>query len=243
MRRAAASPELLDGPLHDVDALAGNLRDLARFNRYLFGAGLSVRAVRTLLDVIPATRAPRRVLDVGTGGADIPAVLLERLSDTAGGLEVVAVDSRPEVVSVATGLHDCDRHDGRLVVEVADGFALPYPDDAFDVAHASLVLHHLDPEEAAIVLAEMARVARGVVVNDLLRSRRAWLGARALTLVATRNRFTRNDAPLSVRRAYDLTELLGLVRASVGRPVATYRDPLRHRVAISALSARPTAAP
>ena len=61
----------------------------------------------------------------------------------------------------------------------------------------------------------MGRVARrGIVVNDLLRGRGAWLGAWLLSHLATRNRYTRNDAPLSVRRAYTASELMSLVAAA-----------------------------
>ncbi len=37
--------------------------------------------------------------------------------------------------------------------------SLPYADDAFDIGHVSLVLHHLDPFEAVAFLRELARVA------------------------------------------------------------------------------------
>ena len=61
----------------------------------------------------------------------------------------------------------------------------------------------------------MGRVARrGIVVNDLLRGRGAWLGAWLLSHLATRNRYTRNDAPLSVRRAYTVGELTSLIAAA-----------------------------
>ena len=56
--------------------------------------------------------------------------------------------------------------------------ALPYPDASFDVVHCSLVVHHLEPAEVVRLAAEMRRVARlGVVVNDLVRGRLAWLAA------------------------------------------------------------------
>ena len=44
----------------------------------------------------------------------------------------------------------------------ATGRSLPFADGAFDVAHASLVVHHLDPDAVDRLLREMARVARSV---------------------------------------------------------------------------------
>ena len=57
----------------------------------------------------------------------------------------------------------------------------------------------------------MHRVARvGFIVNDLRRSRTGHLAAWVAARLTTRNRLTRNDAPLSVLRAYTPDELAGL---------------------------------
>jgi ubiquinone/menaquinone biosynthesis C-methylase UbiE len=126
-----------------------------------------------------------------------------------------------------------------LTLALGDGRSLPYPDRAFDVVHASLVLHHLDEADAVTLLGEMGRVARlGVVLNDLDRSRLAWLGAWLMGHLLTGNRYTRHDAPLSVRRAYRLEEAVALVRAAGLAPVRTIRVRFRHRYAIAAV--RPT---
>jgi uncharacterized SAM-dependent methyltransferase len=89
--------ELLDGPLDDPPALAANLRDLRRVNRWLGGASLSEPAI----DALAAHRAELTLLDVGTGGADIPVALLDRAGHRSRRLSIVAIDSRPEVLAAA----------------------------------------------------------------------------------------------------------------------------------------------
>ncbi|HEU4672609.1 MAG TPA: methyltransferase domain-containing protein [Candidatus Limnocylindrales bacterium] len=240
MRRLAGALEILDGPLPDETALVGNLRDLRRTNRWLWGTSLSLRAVDALLGRHAADSTEASILDVGTGSADIPLALLARAERDGRVLRVVATDARPEVLAAARQLDPS--LDGRagLVMRVADGSRLPFADGAFDVAHTSLVLHHLEPEDAVRLLAELDRVARvGVVVNDLLRSRRNWAGARVLAAVATRNPLTRNDGPLSVRRAYTEPEARSLLARAGLRPIAALRDPLRQRFAIAAVAAEP----
>ena len=102
---------------------------------------------------------------------------------------------------------------------MADGRTLPYPDRSFDVAHTSLVLHHLAPDAAVALLREMGRVARlGVVVNDLDRSRLGWIGAWLLGHLLTANRYSRIDGPLSVRRAYRAEEMAATPRRGRPRP-------------------------
>ena len=72
MERLAGVEEILDGPLDDLDAVAGNLRDLRRVNRLLGGTRLS----RLAIDRLWPDGTSLSVLDVGTGGADIPVSLL-----------------------------------------------------------------------------------------------------------------------------------------------------------------------
>lgn len=232
MDRLTDVPELLDGPLDDPAALVGNLRDLRRINRWFGGVALTSAAIEALA----AHRTGLSILDVGTGGADIPVALLARAARRDRTLDIVGLDSRPEVLAAAALADRAVIETTGLTLRVGDGRSLPYPDDSFDVVHASLVLHHLDGDGATALLHEMARVGRlGIVINDLHRGRLAWLGAWLVGHVLTGNRYTRHDAPLSVRRAYRVDEALALVRGSGLAPVRTVRGLFGHRYAIAAV--------
>jgi SAM-dependent methyltransferase len=235
--RLSHAVELLDGPLDDPAVLAGNLRDLRRANRWLGGVALSRRALDSLAGRAADRGEAVTLLDVGTGAADVPLALLGDWERRGRRLEVTAVDDRPEVVAAARAITPgLDAHP-RLRLAVADGRALPWPDDSFDVAHCSLLLHHLDERSAVALLREMVRVSRrGIVVNDLRRGRHLWLGAWLLAHVATRNRYTRHDAPLSVRRAWTPGEARALLAVAGARPTFHAADPLGHRWAIAAVS-------
>ena len=232
MERRTDAVELLDGPLDDPSALTANLRDLRRINRWLGGASLSAAAI----DALAAHRPELTLLDVGTGGADIPLALLGRARTRGRRLSVVAIDSRPEILAAAVRATPVIGATDGLDLHVGDGRSLPYPDRSFDVAHASLVLHHCAPDSAVALLREMARVARlGVVVNDLQRGWLGWAGAWLLGHLLTGNRYTRHDAPLSVRRAYRADEMATMLRAAGLTPVRTIRGALGQRYAIAAL--------
>ena len=194
LSRRSAELELLDRGVLPPAELATNLDDLARLNRLPGGAAASIDGVALLLD-----GAAGRVLDVGTGGGDIPLRMAAR------GWSVVALDSDPGVLAIA---RRATAAESAVEVVAGDGRSLPFPDAAFDVAHCSLVIHHLDRGEAVVLLREMGRVARsGVVVNDL---RRGWLPLLATAVgvaVLGRCRATRHDGLLSVRRSYTVDEL------------------------------------
>ena len=228
MRRLADAREHLDGALADRDVLDGNLRDLGRINRQLGGAELSRRATAALVAssrsrgrALPSGTDPRplRIVDVGAGACDI-ALSLTKATGPWSSIHVTAVDSRTEILEAARRV--TPGLDGRedLALELADGRGLPYPDATFDVAHASLVVHHLAGDEAVGFLRELARVARvGIVINDLERGWLAWLGAWLVLHAMTRNAFTLHDGPLSVRRSYTAREMRDLMVEAGLRPV------------------------
>jgi ubiquinone/menaquinone biosynthesis C-methylase UbiE len=229
MDRTIDVPEYLDGPLDDRDALETNLRDLRRLNRLTGGTRLSVRAVRELLP------AGGTVLDVGTGGADIPVALLADARRRGAPLDVTATDSRREVLDAALAARPRLDEIPGLRLALRDGRRLADGDRTFDVAHSSLVVHHLDEAEAVAFLRELRRVSRvGIVINDLARSRLNWIGALAITHAVGSGRYARHDGPLSVRRAYTRTEIRALIARAGLQPTAEYGGFAGHRYAIVA---------
>jgi ubiquinone/menaquinone biosynthesis C-methylase UbiE len=236
MDRLTGAAELLDGPLDDPEVLIGNLRDLRRVNRWLGGVALSRTAIDTLVGRQADTGTAITLLDIGTGAADIPVALLADWHRRDRHIEVTAIDSRPEVIFAARMARPAIDRLKRLTLATADGRSLPYPDDSFDVVHASMVVHHLDPADAVALLREMRRVSRrGVVINDLRRGWLYWWAARVLAWVGTNNRFSRHDGPLSVRRAYSSGELRALLAVAGLRPISETRDRFGHRWAIAAV--------
>jgi ubiquinone/menaquinone biosynthesis C-methylase UbiE len=228
VQRLADANELIDGPL-DLPTLAGNLRDLERVNRFLGGVELSWRALARLRGLSPGSGAVR-LLDLGTGAGDIPRALLRRAEASHLLLEITATDVRPQIVDVARSR---SAEVAGLTIALAGPQQLEFGDASFDVAHASMVLHHLEPAAVIELLAEMRRVARlGVIVNDLDRKRRWWLGSWLLSRLATGNRYTRYDGPLSVRRAYHPVELAELAQRAGLREVAGFWTRPAYRYAI-----------
>jgi ubiquinone/menaquinone biosynthesis C-methylase UbiE len=214
--------ELLDGARIDARALAGNLRDLRRANRYLGGLALVRRHLWQAIAALPETTLVR-VLDVGTGAADVPLALVAWARQQRRQVRVVGLDHQAQVMAYAAR-HTRGETSIRLVR--GDACALPFPDAAFDYAVCALTLHHLPPADAVDVLAALARVARrGVLVADLERSwpgyAATWLWSRACTA----NPLTRHDGPLSALRAYTAPELQALAAAAGLATARVYREP------------------
>jgi SAM-dependent methyltransferase len=209
-RRLDNAIELLDACRHDPRELEQSLDQVAEVNRLLGGRRAAWSGLAPLLDAERTTR----LLDVGTGSADIPLDLDARARRRGLQLHIVATDLHPQMRDIALR-----RVAGRPSISIgaADALALPYADDAFDVVLLSLTLHHFEHADQVRALREAARVARrAVLVNELERCRANYWGARLLAATRWRgNRLTRHDGPLSVLRAFTRDELRDLA-ASAG---------------------------
>jgi len=191
----ADAVELLDSGGLSTLEVEQNLADLARLNRLPGGTATSVGGVRRLL----GTQRDARILDVGTGRGDLPLAFARR------GWRSVGVDLNPDVLTIARRM---TAHQPLIEIVEGDARALPFDDGAFDVAHCSLLVHHLEPAEVVQALRELSRVARqGVVLNDLRRGIWPFCATWVSVMAFGRSRVTRNDGLISVRRAYTLDEL------------------------------------
>lgn len=205
----------MDRPIDATDELERNLADIEFANRWLGGIAPIRREVRR--------HGARTILDVGSGSGDVAHALVRDGRRRGVDLRATCLDRSAEMIAIArrrTG------NDGALTFVWGLGEALPFGDAAFDVVTCTLALHHFEPPAARELLREMRRVARVTpIVGDLVRSPLAlgatWLYAR----VTTRNRLTRHDAPLSVRRAYDPDEALALARDAGWRAPRVRREP------------------
>ena len=213
MQRVIAR-ELMDDPPDSLIELEANLADIEFANARFGGAAPVLREVR---------RADaRNVLDVGCGSADIPLALVREAATRGVQLAVTALDHSEDMLAIArrrTGGHP------QLHFVRGEGQTLPFEAASFDVVTCNLALHHFEPEAARALLAEMKRVARvTAIVCDLRRSRTAYVAALAWSRLFTRNRLSRHDGPLSVRRAYTPLEAHGLARAAGWRAPRVRRE-------------------
>lgn len=200
--------ELLDETGQDLGELAASLRDVRRIN-LLFGGLSTVRSnlPRLLTRTSPEHRVT--ILDLATGSADIPVNVVRWARDQGREVEITATDFSADILTVAA--RRVARYPN-IQLQRCDAREVPFPDASFDIVLCSLALHHFPPPDAVRVLAEMDRVSRvGFLVNDLARSRPGYIGARLVGWLATRNRITRHDAPLSALRAYTPRELRTLL--------------------------------
>lgn len=225
--------ELLDETDQDLAELAASLRDVRRVNLFFGGLG----TVRTNLPRLLAATSPERpvtILDLATGSGDIPINVVRWAQDQGREVDITATDFSADILTVAA--RRVARYPNIRLLQ-CDARDVPFPDASFDLVLCSLALHHFLPLDAVRVLSEMDRLSRvGFLVNDLARSRPGYFGAWLVGRLATRNRITRHDAPLSALRAYTPAELREMLGQAGVKDVEVRRSPWFRMAAIQVKS-------
>ncbi len=199
--------EWLDEDRGTPEEVEAALHSLALANRRFGGVRLHARLLRHTLTRVSHRRRPH-ILEVASGRADVLKAALRRL------------DVVPEITLLdrsAAHLPDPRAwHAKWAAPRVVQGNALdlPFPDASVDIVSCCLFLHHLEPSEIALFLAEAQRVARvAVIINDLERTALHYRLAR-LNRIIDRSRISQHDGPASVRRAYTRRELAGMIEST-----------------------------
>jgi SAM-dependent methyltransferase len=213
----------MDRPDNRPEDLAGALADIGIVNRWLGGARVVVDALRPYLRNDGTTR----ILDVGTGGADLPLAIAREAERLGRHVEIVGIDRDPATVALAKSAAGGEPS---ISIRETDAFATEFADGAFDVVTASMFLHHFVHADAVRLIREFRRIARrAVLVNDLERHAIPWafiwLGAR----LTRRHPMFVHDAPLSVLRGFTPSELAAIAKEA-GAPDAKVHDRWPYRL-------------
>jgi 2-polyprenyl-3-methyl-5-hydroxy-6-metoxy-1,4-benzoquinol methylase len=200
-------PEWMDVAETASPELERDLANLESLNRR-FGAH---QVVLDYLTPVLERRQPLRILDLGTGAADIPRVVVSRARELGCPVIVTAIDRQQPTLDIAekfsAGFPEI-RFQRADFLTFAEG-------TIYDVVLCNLVLHHLDESDVIRLLRRCRELTKGVaLVTDLRRSRLAQTAIFAVTEVFYREPMTRHDARLSAERAFSFPELHKLAIAA-----------------------------
>jgi 2-polyprenyl-3-methyl-5-hydroxy-6-metoxy-1,4-benzoquinol methylase len=188
----------------DLDQLYRTIRQFHWIN-FLFSTSRSLMRKHffPMMDQVP-TRS-YMLLDVGAGGCDNAVWAAREARNRGLKLNITALDNDPRILPIAyRAIRDYPE------IRIFEGNALDLSKlGSFDFIFSNHFLHHLDWDEINIFLQQiLARTRLAFVMNDLKRSRWAYLGCTVFLGLWTRRSFAFHDGRLSIRRGFLPVELL-----------------------------------
>ncbi|MDE0184938.1 MAG: methyltransferase domain-containing protein [Candidatus Poribacteria bacterium] len=159
-----------------------------------------------------------KILDLGTGTADIPILLAQRLPK----IQIVGIDLSLNMLKLGEAhVADAGLAD-RIVLECVDAKSLPYPDQSFDGIISNSIIHHIpDPMPALREISRTVRSGGLIMIRDLIRPETP---EAAQTLVnqyaADDTAYQKNLLYNSFRAAFTIAEVEAM-HAQVDLPDAT----------------------
>jgi SAM-dependent methyltransferase len=196
----------MDQPGLDAAEHAWALRGLCRINQFSRSAAMYWPELQRVAQARPGRTL--RVLDVATGGGDVPIALARRAIRSGLAITIEGCDKSPRAVQFAGEQAAARALPLRFFTLDALTDEIP---TGFDAIVFSLFLHHLDDHQTVRFLKRIKDAAGTLImINDLLRGpieyAMAWAGCRLLS----RSPVVRHDGPASVRAAFTLREVRDL---------------------------------
>ncbi len=209
------SAEFMDDPAASPAELDRALWFIRLINRRLGGSAALLRHLKHWSrDWSPGQTIT--LLDVATGSADLPLAAHRWARRRGFDLRITGIDIHPTTLDLARRhLEESGDEAARAAITLEQGDALAiesrFGAGSFDYVHAGLFLHHLDEPQIVAALRAMRSVARrGILWNDLVRSRLGHTVIRLMTLPC--DRMVRHDAVVSVEAGFTRDEALDLAR-------------------------------
>lgn len=196
--RNTADKEIMDRADADLDGLHRTLRQF-RWINFLFSASRTLLREHFFSRMIRDPNREYTLLDVGAGGCDIAIWAAREARNRGLKLSITAMDNDPRILPVARRAAR-----GYPEIRIVEGDALDLSRQGpFDFVFSNHFLHHLDWDDIRIFLGQVLAATRiAFVMNDLKRSRWAYLGCTVFLGLSTRRSFAFHDGRLSIRRGF-----------------------------------------
>jgi 2-polyprenyl-3-methyl-5-hydroxy-6-metoxy-1,4-benzoquinol methylase len=199
--------ELMDDLTLSGEALRRNLEELEVLNHWLGGYQVVTDALQRL--PLPAASQPLSIADLGCGGGDTLRVLARWARKRNMPVSLQGYDANAFMVDYAT--RKC-RSFPEIQIHQENIFAPAFQSRTFDVIICSLFCHHFTDQELIGLWRQLQGQARvAVIINDLHRHPLAYYFIKGLTWLWPCSYLVRNDAPVSVLRAFRRAELESLL--------------------------------
>ena len=204
--------ELMDDLQLSNEDLRRNLDELETINSWLGGYKVVLHALEKLLPELRKLNPPVTLADVGCGGGDILREIARWSGKRKLAMELTGVDANSFMLDYAEP--KC-RKFPQIRLQQHNIFSPEFQRQRFDILTCSLFCHHFPDRELVKLLRQLYNQANvAVIINDLHRHPLAYYSIKGLTSLFSNSYLVKNDAPLSVLRAFRKPELEAILAAA-----------------------------
>lgn len=199
----ATDQEVMDDLQSSGEVLNQALRELDTINELLGGNYVTINGISQLLN---GTRVNDvHIADLGCGGGEMLRLILKWAERKSQKVTLIGVDANASVVEFARKHTKKNQH---IEFEAIDIFSEAFKAKSFDIVTGTLFFHHFTTEELITFFRQLKKQTRiGLVINDIHRHWAAYHSIQWLTKLFSKSSMVKNDAPLSVLRAFKRSEL------------------------------------
>ncbi len=208
--KRSVEAEIMDNFELKGEELEQTLSDLEKINKWLGGNKITLDGIQILLKDIPE-KTTIRIADVGCGSGAVLREIANWGRNQKFDLELIGIDANPYAVEIAQRRSN---YYPEIKFEALNIFSEAYKNQEYDIVLCTLTLHHFKNEEILELLNIFKDQSRiGIVINDLQRSKVAYVLFQAFCGVFINNEIARKDGLTSILRGFKKSDLKKIARA------------------------------
>lgn len=203
LKHRSEDEELMDDFDCQGEVVDQTLRELHTINTYLGGTALSIHGIKKLIQRYP--KESYSLVDLGCGGGDTLIHIDQWAKKNSKKIALSGVDANPHIIDFAKE----NTADGSMQFLAMDVFSEDFKKLRFDIAHASLFMHHFEEKAFVKLLRQLyEQIELGIVINDLHRHPVSYYFTKWLLTAWSRSEMVKYDSVLSVARSFTRSELI-----------------------------------
>ncbi len=195
--------ELMDDLSMEGELLQDTLNKIATINKWLGGNSVTLNGLKHLLSTVEKDKV-LTIIDLGCGNGDMLCEIARYGRKNDRKFKLVGVDANEFTVNYARQL---SKEYEEITYEQIDVFSKDFEELEYDIALATLFIHHFKEKEIIHILKLMNDTAKvGVIINDLQRHKLAYYLFKIVSSFLG-NEMVQHDGLLSILRGFKRKEL------------------------------------
>ena len=228
-------PELMDDFNSDKKLIEQTLAELQIINKWLGGNHVTTSGIEKLLTISHKTLTNNNIqitcADIGCGGGDILKIIAQWARKRKYNFLFTGIDANNSIIDYA---QQNTLQFSEIFYENLDVFSEKFLLQMFDIVTCTLFCHHFTDEQLIFLLSNWKKQSKiGIVINDIHRHWFAYYSIKLLTNIFSRSLMVKNDAKLSVLRAFRKKELENILqKAGIENYIISWHWAFRWRIII-----------